>query len=77
MKRKQELVAQRQGGQRNIPGMPKRQQEQPAPAPAQTQQQTQQLAPRNDEVVSKPTTAEERKAAIAKIAKEYNIEPGR
>ena len=62
MKRKQELVAQRQGGQRNIPGMPKRQQEQPAP--------------RNDEVVSKPTTAEERKAAIAKIAKEYNIEPG-
>ena len=62
MKRKQELVAQRQGGQRNIPGMPKRQQEQPAP--------------RNDEVVSKPTTAEERKAAIAKIAKEYNIDSG-
>ena len=77
MKRKQELVAQRQGGQRNIPGMPKRQQEQPAPTPAQTQQQTQQPAPRNDEVVSKPTTAEERKAAIAKIAKEYNIDPGR
>ena len=77
MKRKQELVAQRQGSQRNIPGMPKRQQEQPAPTPAQTQQQTQQLAPRNDEVVSKPTTAEERKAAIAKIAKEYNIDPGR
>ena len=76
MKRKQELVAQRQGGQRNIPGMPKRQQEQSAPTPAQTQQQTQQLAPRNDEVVSKPTTAEERKAAIAKIAKEYNIDPG-
>ena len=76
MKRKQELVAQRQGGQRNIPGMPKRQQEQPAPTPAQTQQQTQQLAPRNDEVISKPTTAEERKAAIAKIAKEYNIDPG-
>ena len=76
MKRKQELVAQRQGSQRNIPGMPKRQQEQPAPTPAQTQQQTQQPAPRNDEVVSKPTTAEERKAAIAKIAKEYNIEPG-
>ena len=77
MKRKQELVAQRQGGQRNIPGMPKRQQEHPAPTPAQTQQQTQQPAPRNDEVVSKPTTAEERKAAIAKIAKEYNIDPGR
>lgn len=77
MKRKQELVAQRQGGQRNIPGMPKRQQEQSAPAPAQTQQQTQQPAPRNDEVVSKPTTAEERKAAIAKIAKEYNIDLGR
>lgn len=76
MKRKQELVAQRQGSQRNIPGMPKRQQEQPAPTPAQTQQQTQQPAPRNDEVVSKPTTAEERKAAIAKIAKEYNIDPG-
>lgn len=76
MKRKQELVAQRQGGQRNIPGMPKRQQEQLAPTPAQTQQQTQQLAPRNDEVVSKPTTAEERKAAIAKIAKEYNIDSG-
>lgn len=76
MKRKQELVAQRQGGQRNIPGMPKRQQEQPAPTPAQTQQQTQQLAPRNDEVVSKPTTAEERKAAIAKIAKEYNVDSG-
>ena len=68
MKRKQELVAQRQGSQRNIPGMPKRQQEQPAPTPAQTQQQTQHPAPRNDEVVSKPTTAEERKAAIAKIA---------
>ena len=62
-KRKQEFVAQRQGSQRNIPGMPK--------------QQTQQPAPRNDEVVSKPTTAEERKAAIAKIAKEYNIDPGR
>ena len=77
MKRKQEFVAQRQGGQRNIPGMPKRQQERPAPAPTQTQQQTQQPAPRNDEVVSKPTTAEERKAAIAKIAKEYNIDPGR
>ena len=77
MKRKQELVAQRQGGQRNIPGMPRRQAEQPAPTPAQTQQQTQQPAPRNDEVVSKPTTAEERKAAIAKIAKEYNIDPGR
>ena len=76
MKRKQELVAQRQGSQRNIPGMPKRQQEQPAPMPAQTQQQTQQPAPRNDEVVSKPTTAEERKAAIAKIAKEYNIDSG-
>ena len=76
MKRKQELVAQRQGGQRNIPGMPKRQQEQLAPTPAQTQQQTQQLAPRNEEVVSKPTTAEERKAAIAKIAKEYGVDPG-
>ena len=50
------------GGQRNIPGMPKRQQEQPAP--------------QNEEVVSKPTTAEERKAAIAKIAKEYGIDPG-
>lgn len=76
MKRKQEFVAQRQGSQRNIPGMPKRQQEHPAPTPAQTQEQTQQLAPRNDEVISKPTTTEERKAAIAKIAKEYNIDPG-
>ena len=76
MKRKQELVAQRQGGQRNIPGMPKRQQEQPAPEPAQTQQQTQQPTPKNDEVVSRPVTDEERRAAIAQLAKDTGLDEG-
>lgn len=54
---------------------PRKQAEHPAPAPSPTQTQ-QQPAPQNEEVVSKPTTAEERKAAIAKIAKEYGIDPG-
>ena len=59
------------GGQRNIPGMPKRQQEQPAPA--QTQQQP---APKGDEVVSRPATDEERRAAIAQLAKDTGLDEG-
>ena len=66
------------GGQRKIPGMPRQQPERPAPAQTQTQtQQTQrQPAPKGDEVVSRPATDEERRAAIAKIAKEYDIDQG-
>lgn len=73
MKRKQEFVAQRQGGQRNIPGMPKRQQEQPAPAPTQTQQQP---APKGEEAAAEPAQGKERDAAIAQLAKDTGLDEG-
>ena len=75
MKRKQELVAQRQGGQRNIPGMPKRQQEQPAPAPspAQTRQQP---APNGGEAAAEPAQGKDRAAAIAQLAKDTGLDAG-
>ena len=71
MKRKQEFVAQRQGGQRNIPGMPRRQQEQPAPA--QTQQQP---APQGEEAATEPAQGKDRAAAIAQLAKDTGLDEG-
>lgn len=60
------------GGQRNIPGMPKRQQEQPAPA--QTQQQP---APQGEEAATEPAQGKDRAAAIAQLAKDTGLDEGR
>ena len=73
------LIAERErraaakGGQRNIPGMPKRQQEQPAPAPAQTQQQP---APQGEEAAAEPAQGKDRAAAIAQLAKDTGLDEG-
>lgn len=64
-----ELAA--KGGQRNIPGMPRRQQEQPAPA--QTQQQP---APQGEEVAANPAQGKDRAAAIAQLAKDTGLDEG-
>ena len=75
------LIAERErraaakGGQRNIPGMPKRQQEQPAPAPspAQTRQQP---APNGEEAAAEPAQGKDRAAAIAQLAKDTGLDEG-
>lgn len=72
MKRKQEFVAQRQGGQRHIPGMPKRQQERPAPEPTQTQQP----ATQGEEAAAEPAQGKDRAAAIAQLAKDTGLDEG-
>ena len=72
MKRKQEFVAQRQGGQRNIPGMPKRQQERPAPEPTPTQQP----ASQGEEAAAEPAQGKDRAAAIAQLAKDTGLDEG-
>ena len=72
MKRKQEFVAQRQGGQRNIPGMPKRQQERPAPEPTQTQQP----ASQGEGAAAEPAQGKDRAAAIAQLAKDTGLDEG-
>ena len=58
-------------GQRNIPGMPRRQQEQPAPA--QTQQQP---APNGEEAAAEPAQGKDRAAAIAQLAKDTGLDEG-
>lgn len=74
------LIAERErraaakGDQRNIPGMPKRQQEQPMPA--QTQQQTQQPAPKGEEAAAEPAQGKDRAAAIAQLAKDTGLDEG-
>ena len=74
------LIAERErraaakGDQRNIPGMPKRQQEQPTPA--QTQQQTQQPAPKGEEAAAEPAQGKDRAAAIAQLAKDTGLDEG-
>ena len=71
------LIAERErraaakGGQRNIPGMPRRQQEQPAPT--QTQQQP---APKGEEAVAEPAQGKDRAAAIAQLAKDTGLDEG-
>lgn len=73
------LIAERErraaakGGQRNIPGMPRRQQEQPTPTPAQTQQQP---APNGDEAAAGPAQGKDRAAAIAQLAKDTGLDAG-
>ena len=73
------LIAERErraaakGGQRNIPGMPKRQQEQPAPEPTQTQQQP---APNGEEAAAEPAQGKDRAAAIAQLAKDTGLDEG-
>ena len=72
-----ELMAERErraaakGGQRNIPGMPRRQQEQPAPT--QTQQQP---SPKGEEAVAEPAQGKDRAAAIAQLAKDTGLDEG-
>ena len=63
------------GGQRNIPGMPKRKQEQPAPAPSPTQTQ-QQPAPNGEEAAAEPAQGKDRAAAIAQLAKDTGLDEG-
>lgn len=58
-------------GQRNIPGMPRRQQEQPAPA--QTQDQS---APQGEEAAAEPAQGKDRAAAIAQLAKDTGLDEG-
>ena len=59
------------GGQRNIPGMPKRQQEHPVPA--QTQQQP---APQGEEAAAESAQGKDRAAAIAQLAKDTGLDEG-
>lgn len=61
------------GGQRNIPGMPRRQQEKPTPTPAQTQQQP---APNGEEAAAEPAQGKDRAAAIAQLAKDTGLDAG-
>ena len=75
------LIAERErraaakGGQRNIPGMPKRKQEQPAPAPSPTQTK-QQPAPNGEEAAAEPAQGKDRAAAIAQLAKDTGLDEG-
>ena len=64
------------GGQRNIPGMPKRKQEQPAPAPSPTQTK-QQPAPNGEEAAAEPAQGKDRAASIAQLAKDTGLDEGR